>query len=170
MGFSLLPSWDFLGYVKFCSSHAESWNGIMGPRRYVTVWGAAPACLMSCIWGERNHHTFKDSESTVPSLKFLYLKILRMGIDVLYSLNIFLDGVSRDSTFVLLILQLVSCFSFFFPCIAVFYDLYTLCVHFLIFNKLQLLIQKGFLNPSSNWLGNPNCLIIKITLLPKLKY
>lgn len=150
MGFSLLPSWDFLGYVKFCSSHAESWNGIMGPRRYVTVWGAAPACLMSCIWGERNHHTFKDSESTVPSLKFSYLKILQMGIDVLYSLNIFLDGVSRDSTFVLLILQLVSCFSFFFPCIAVFYELYSLSVHFLIFNKLQLLIQKGFLNPSSN--------------------
>lgn len=132
----------------------------MGPCRYVTVWEAGPACLMWCIWGERNQHTFKDKESTV--LKFLYLNTLRMGINVLYSLNVFLDGVSRDSTFVLLILRLVSCFSFFFPCIAVFYDLYTLCVHFLIFNKLQLLIQKK----KTSWIPKFHISKIHIIFLP----
>ena len=30
----------------------------------------------------------------------------------------------------------------------------------------QQVTYKGLLNPSSNWLGNPNCLITKITLLP----
>ena len=30
----------------------------------------------------------------------------------------------------------------------------------------QQITYKGLLKPSSNWLGNPNCLITKITLLP----
>ena len=35
---------------------------------------------------------------------------------------------------------------------------------------VQQVAYKGLLNCSSNWLGNPNWLITKITLLSKLKY
>ena len=48
-----------------------SLNGMLGSHRYGTggggVWG---------IWGERNCHIFKDKESIVPNLNFLFLKAL----------------------------------------------------------------------------------------------
>ena len=44
----------------------ESWKSTLGTRGSGEVWGAAPSCLMWCIWKERNHCTFEGEE---PSLK-----------------------------------------------------------------------------------------------------
>ena len=54
----------------------ESWSGMLGSHRYGTVWEAALAQLIWCIWGERNCGIFEDKESTGPNLKFLFLKTL----------------------------------------------------------------------------------------------
>ena len=46
----------------------ESWDSWGGRK------GGWWACLMLCIWGERNRRIFKDKESTVPNLKFLFFE------------------------------------------------------------------------------------------------
>lgn len=57
-------------------SMMKSCSGVLGSHRYAIVWGATPPSLIWCIWGERNHCTFEDKESTLPNLKFLFLKTI----------------------------------------------------------------------------------------------
>ena len=69
-----------------------SLNGMLGSHRYGTRRGGG-ACLM---WGERNCHIFKDKESIVPNLNFLFLKALyewewKSSTFSMFSLMEFLD-------------------------------------------------------------------------------
>ena len=77
-------------------SMMKSCSGVLGSHRYAIVWGATPPSLIWCIWGERNHCTFEDKESTLPNLKFLFLKtIYEWGLKFLETLYIITDGISR---------------------------------------------------------------------------
>jgi hypothetical protein len=89
----------------------ESWRGFIGARRSRDVWGAAPACLMWCIWREQNQHTFEGVELSLPNLKFLFLKSLY-------------DWCSISPVFCLFFLHsgsLIGLFLFFSFCIQLLY-------------------------------------------------
>ena len=66
-------TWVMLNSVK---SVMESWRGMMRRCRYGTEWGAEPACILWCIWRERNQRIFEGKEMSILNLKFLFLKAL----------------------------------------------------------------------------------------------
>ena len=90
--------WKFIGKVLL---HLESLSLCgrqpLGSHRYGTRGGGGGgACLMWGIWGERNCHIFKDKESIVPNLNFLFLKALyewewKSSTFSMFSLMEFLD-------------------------------------------------------------------------------
>ena len=85
----------------------ESWRGFIGARRSRDVWGAAPACLMWCIWQEQNQRTFEGVKLSLLNLKFLFLKSMYDWCSVSpFSTASFMDFLG---VFVLLI---KSCFLF----------------------------------------------------------
>ena len=131
-----------------------SLNGMLGSHRYGTGGGGG-ACLM---WGERNCHIFKDKESIVPNLNFLFLKALyewewKSSTFSMFSLIEFLDTP-------LLYCWIYSWFrAFYFQvlfCFGVFSLFWILLVYTFWFNKLQLPIQKSQenttkTNATSSW-------------------
>jgi hypothetical protein len=65
-----------LGDAQSVNALLELWRGIIGTCRSREVWGAVLACLLWCIWRERNNCTFEGVELSLPDLKFLILKCL----------------------------------------------------------------------------------------------
>ena len=69
----LLRHWDYLGHAEF----SQVYTGVLEENdEYETVWGAEPACILWCIWRERNQWIFEGNEMSITSLKFLFLKTL----------------------------------------------------------------------------------------------
>ncbi len=72
--------WDLLvclvGMPYSVAALLESWRGAMVACRSKEVWGAAPACLIWCIWSEKNQRTFEGVELSIPNLKFVFLRTL----------------------------------------------------------------------------------------------
>ena len=87
--------WELIG-----SCHVQllvSWTRgeVLSVAVGVGVWGAAPACLMWCIWRERNHCTFEGMELSMLNLKFLFLKSLYERCSVSpFSTESFMDFLS----------------------------------------------------------------------------
>ena len=54
----------------------ESWKGALSSHRFKEMWVAAPACLMRCLWKEKNRRTYEGKALTLPNLKFWFLKTL----------------------------------------------------------------------------------------------
>ena len=54
----------------------ESWKGALSSHRFKEMWVAAPACLMWCLWKEKNRRTYEGKALTLPNLKFWFLKTL----------------------------------------------------------------------------------------------
>ena len=80
---------------------------------------------------------------------FYFLKTPWMGIEVLHSLHVFFDGISRHYTFVPLLLLYYSWFHhfhvfLFYSCfdLLFFFDLYTSCLHFLFLINFNYLSKK----------------------------
>ena len=72
----VLFSGDRLGHAAVCHYSFEVVERFIGSCQSREAWGAAPACLMWCIWQERNQRTFEGVELSLPNLKFLFFNSL----------------------------------------------------------------------------------------------
>jgi hypothetical protein len=60
-----------------------------GRCRGVMVMVMAPACLVWCIWKERNRHACEVTELSLPHLKFLFLRVLYDWSSMSYTFSTF---------------------------------------------------------------------------------
>jgi hypothetical protein len=92
------------------------WNGSLGSCEAGKIWKMIPHCLMWCLWCERNSRTFNGEETSIPALKFRFLKTLFEWLKAS-------DLISSKSMSEMLML------CYFLFCSFVFFLLHTSCVH-----------------------------------------
>ena len=104
------------------------WQGSFGRYRNGYIWSIIPHCLLWCLWRERNGRCFEDIERSIPDLKLLFFRTLRVGC-LLCKIN---------HSLLFLISQTLAIFVFDF-----FSLVHSLCTRvFLFYQYILLLIKK----------------------------